>query len=75
MLSFRYAENFACGKGLVFNEGERVEVYTNFLWTIILGICIKLGFDVVLSSKILGIFLSLLNIFFMMKLSELISIL
>ncbi|MCX6170800.1 MAG: hypothetical protein NTX65_15780 [Ignavibacteriales bacterium] len=35
--SFRYAKNFAEGKGLVFNEGEKVEGYTNFLWVMILS--------------------------------------
>ncbi len=34
--SFRYAKNFAEGNGLVFNTGERVEGYTNFLWVMIL---------------------------------------
>ncbi|EMM79312.1 hypothetical protein LEP1GSC037_0026 [Leptospira interrogans str. 2006001854] len=29
-ISLRYAKNFADGKGLVFNEGEFVEGYTNF---------------------------------------------
>ncbi|EMO73712.1 hypothetical protein LEP1GSC127_0037 [Leptospira kirschneri str. 200801925] len=29
-ISLRYAKNFAEGKGLVFNEGEFVEGYTNF---------------------------------------------
>ena len=37
-ISFRYAENFAQGKGLVFNSGERVEGYSNFLWVILLGL-------------------------------------
>ncbi|EMJ96128.1 hypothetical protein [Leptospira alstonii] len=35
-ISLRYAKNFADGKGLVFNEGEFVEGYTNFLWTALL---------------------------------------
>src|SRR3989339_1269853 len=34
--SLRYVKNFLEGKGLVFNEGERVEGYTNFLWIMIL---------------------------------------
>ncbi len=33
---FRYAKNFLAGKGLVFNEGERVEGYTSFLWLMFL---------------------------------------
>ncbi|AOP35998.1 hypothetical protein A0128_08580 [Leptospira tipperaryensis] len=36
-ISLRYAKNLAEGKGLVFNEGERVEGYTNFLWTLLLS--------------------------------------
>lgn len=35
--SFRYVKNFLNGKGLVFNEGARVEGYTNFLWVILLS--------------------------------------
>ncbi len=37
-ISFRYADHFARGHGLVFNVGERVEGYTNFLWTVLLGL-------------------------------------
>lgn len=33
-ISFRYAENLVAGRGLVFNPGERVEGYTNFLWVL-----------------------------------------
>ena len=33
-ISFRYVENALIGRGLVFNPGERVEGYTNFLWVI-----------------------------------------
>jgi hypothetical protein len=36
MISMRYAKNLADGEGLVWNEGERVEGYTNFLWTVML---------------------------------------
>ncbi len=31
-ISFRYTRNLIEGHGLVFNPGERVEGYTNFLW-------------------------------------------
>ncbi len=33
-ISFRYARNLLEGRGLVFNPGEWVEGYTNFLWVI-----------------------------------------
>jgi len=42
-ISFRYAENLVNGLGLVFNRGERVEGYSNFLWTIWTAAGMKLG--------------------------------
>lgn len=53
-ISFRYARNLAEGNGLVFNPGERVEGYTNFLWVMILSVFIPF-FDPVPVSKILGV--------------------
>lgn len=38
MVSMRYARNLAQGIGLVWNVGERVEGYTNFLWTIYMAL-------------------------------------
>jgi hypothetical protein len=37
MISMRYARNLAEGEGLVFNPGERVEGYTNPLWTLFMA--------------------------------------
>ena len=34
MISMRYAHNLANGQGFVWNPGERVEGYSNFLWTL-----------------------------------------
>jgi hypothetical protein len=36
-ISFRYLDNWLDGKGLVFNAGERVEGYSNFLWIAVLA--------------------------------------
>jgi arabinofuranosyltransferase len=44
-ISFRYAANLARGAGLVFNAGERVEGYTNFLWTLLLAAGIRCGIE------------------------------
>ena len=38
MISMRYADNWARGLGWVWNAGERVEGYTNFGWTLLLGL-------------------------------------
>jgi hypothetical protein len=44
-ITYRYADHFARGFGLVFNPGERVEGYSNFLWTVLLAAGIRLGAD------------------------------
>ena len=54
-ISFRYSQNLADGHGLVFNVGERVWGYSNFLWTVLLALCIKSGLPVILSAKCLGV--------------------
>ncbi len=72
-ISYRYAENFAGGDGLVFNKGEYVEGYTNFLWVIFLGLLKKIGIDVRLSSLGLGTFFSILTLFLTMLVSHNIS--
>lgn len=54
-ISFRYAKNFANGLGLVWNAGEHVEGYTNFLWTLLMAPAFKLGVDVVVWSWTLSI--------------------
>ncbi|WP_437916327.1 hypothetical protein WME73_16675 [Sorangium sp. So ce302] len=53
-ISFRYAQNLANGNGLVYNVGERVEGYTNFLWTVLLAAAVKLGAAPAAASKVLG---------------------
>jgi hypothetical protein len=40
-ISLRYARNFADGNGLVWNIGEQVEGYTNYLWTVLLGLSMR----------------------------------
>ena len=54
-ISFRYAKHFIEGYGLVFNIGEKVEGYTNFLWTILVALGMKLSFDPVIFSLALGV--------------------
>lgn len=34
-ITFRYAQNVAEGRGFVFNEGERLEGYSNFTWVLV----------------------------------------
>ncbi len=70
-ISYRYVENFTSGNGLVFNSGERVEGYTNFLWIIILSLFSKLSFNIIVTSKILGVASGCICLFLLYKVSSL----
>jgi hypothetical protein len=54
-ISFRYAENLVGGHGLVFNVGERVEGYTNFAWTLLIALGMRLGIDPLACTRWLGL--------------------
>lgn len=62
-ISFRYAQHFWEGHGLVFNIGDRVEGITNLLWTLLFVPVFAMGADPVFAAVILGI-ASLLLLFF-----------
>ena len=53
-ISLRYASNWASGKGLCFNLGERVEGYTNFLLVALEAAAIRLGVDPETAMSLLG---------------------
>jgi len=69
-ISFRYARNWVEGHGLVFNPDEKVEGYTNFLWTVLCAVPIKLGFDVVLFTHIVGVALFIGSLFVAGRLAQ-----
>ena len=55
-ISLRYAQNLVEGHGLVWNPGgDRVEGYTNFLWTVILALPIWAGVDPFMFISVLGV--------------------
>ncbi|MFQ5739719.1 MAG: hypothetical protein ACE5JX_11970 [Acidobacteriota bacterium] len=54
-ISFRYARHLVEGQGLVFNPGERVEGYTNFLWTLLVALGMLPGWKATLWANLLGI--------------------
>jgi hypothetical protein len=43
LILYRYAINLADGNGLVFNQGERTDGSSSFLYTVILAVCYHLG--------------------------------
>jgi hypothetical protein len=53
-ISYRYARNLVHGTGLVYNVGERVEGYSNFLWTILLAAAYRLGAPLPEAARVLG---------------------
>ncbi|MBI4843160.1 MAG: hypothetical protein HY809_02395 [Nitrospirae bacterium] len=55
-ISFRYAANFVHGYGLTWNPGEEaVEGYSNFLWTLLMGIPNSMKWDIVFFSYVSGL--------------------
>ena len=54
-ISFRYTHNLIHGHGLVFNTGERVEGFTNFLWVILMVPFEALGMDLFQVSEVVGV--------------------
>jgi arabinofuranosyltransferase len=54
-ISFRYARNLVLGHGLVYNPGERVEGYTNLLWTLFAAGFLRAGIDPVTGARVLGV--------------------
>jgi hypothetical protein len=57
-ITFRYARNLNRGDGLVFNAGERVEGYTNFLWTLMAALTMRTGQNPALLASVLGVLFS-----------------
>jgi arabinofuranosyltransferase len=56
LVSFRYAVNIADGNGPVFNPGERVEGYTNFLWLVLIALPrAAFGADVPTTAVVFGV--------------------
>ena len=53
-ISYRYARNLSDGVGLVWNPGQHVEGYSNFLWVALLALIHLTGDDIVLTGRWLG---------------------
>jgi len=71
-ISFRYADNLASGKGLVFNEGQHVEGYSNLLWVLISAFLGLLGLGkynlgLLIATKILGVMFAIFSFVLIVK--------
>jgi len=62
-IAFRYARNAAQGYGFVFNPGERVEGYSDFLWTASLSFLHRLfGLDLPRTASTMGVVFVLVGV-------------
>lgn len=65
-ITFRYVERFLKGKGITFNDGERVEGFSHPLWFFLLSFFkLLFPFKIETISQILGFLSSILILFFL----------
>jgi arabinofuranosyltransferase len=70
-ISFRYGKNLMRGYGLVYNHGEYVEGYTNFLWTIVTAPFTRIkSIDISIFALSIGLIFSILNIFLLTRITK-----
>lgn len=69
-ISFVYSRNFAEHGELTFNLGDRVEGYTNFLWTFILGLFMVVKLPPEIMSRVLGTGFAIGTLFVVFRLTE-----
>jgi len=51
-ITLRYSRNLMLGNGPVFNMGEHVEGYSNFIWMVVLALLGKLGISMPIAMKL-----------------------
>lgn len=57
-ISFRYADNFVHGRGLVFNVGDRVQGFTNPLWVLVYALPHAIPGDVYAKGMLFSLLVS-----------------
>jgi len=70
-VSFVFARNLADGAGLVFNLGDRIEGYSNFLWVLILGgLRYFTGVSIPMAARIIGAVLAICNVLLVLSIAR-----
>jgi arabinofuranosyltransferase len=69
-ITYRFSRNLARGNGLVFNPGEKVEGYTNFLYAAIHAVPEKLGWTTPAFGQVLGVVLFVATLALVIRISE-----
>jgi hypothetical protein len=60
LISLRYADRLLEGDGLTWNDGERVEGYSNLLWILFVAVLGLAGIDLIDATRVLGFACSIL---------------
>ncbi len=60
-ITYRYARNLVRGEGLVYNPGERVEGYTNFLWVLFSSAFLAVGANPFVGTRAIGLIAFMLS--------------
>ena len=70
-ISYRVTKNLVNGFGFRFNPaGGKVEGFSNFLWVMLLSLFLKLGFNIVKTSSILCMWLSIGSLYLSYRLAQ-----
>lgn len=70
-ISYRYGKNLMNGNGMVYNTGEYVEGYTNFLWTVVTSPFTKIKtVDISIFALSIGLLLSIFNIYLLTRIAQ-----
>jgi len=69
-ITFRFIQQWLAGNGLVFNVGERVEGYSNFLWLATLAPLRLLGLELLSAARLVGLLCDLVTIYLVARLTR-----
>ncbi len=67
LITIRYAQRLIDGHGLTWTDGIRVEGYSNLLWVLILAFFGKLGANMILVARVIGVLVTVTNIYLLIQ--------
>lgn len=67
LITIRYAQRLIDGHGLTWTDGIKVEGYSNLLWVLILAFFGKMGANMILVARLLGVLFAITNIYLLIS--------
>lgn len=67
LITIRYAQRLIDGHGLTWTDGIKVEGYSNLLWVLTLAFFGKLGANMILVARVLGVLFTVTNIYLLIQ--------